>query len=451
MSTSPKQRLSRRQFLQGSASAAALLGLGLKPSFGSLATGAAAQAEKITLSVLAADWGGDYNALLSRIGKTFTEANPNIEVSWDFPDDPHTKLLTLIAGKTPPDLAITYQPNTLARLGALMPLDDKLKAAGITRANYPAPEYDQAVYEGKLYALPGGSDYIVMVYSKDMYREAGLDPNKPPKTTDEFMANNLKILKKDASGNVTKLGYLPVKGHMLYWSYIFGGKWYDPATQKITANDPGNVAAFEWIGNYVAKIGYDQWQAYSAIPGVFEPGNPFSTGQLAHFFEGFWIYDPLDKHAPKVDYGMALLPTLKGTPEERANYSVGGWLFGIPAGAKYADAAWQFMKFAFIDNAAKMGVDTENEPAYRPAVADWQKGLRGKLGETNRMIPYLGLFSEMAENATKAWPAIPVSAYLANERDRAFEAVISGGKSAKDALDEMTKNAQAELDKALKK
>jgi ABC-type glycerol-3-phosphate transport system substrate-binding protein len=63
------------------------------------------------------------------------------------------------------------------------------------------------------------------------------------------------------------------------------------------------------------------------------------------------------------------------------------------------------------------------------------------------MSPYVHVFSETAATANNSWPGIPVSAYYADERDRAFEAVISGTKSAQQACDEMAANVQAELDK----
>jgi multiple sugar transport system substrate-binding protein len=434
--------LSRRNFLKGSAALAALSGLHFTPSLLRLL------AQDVTLELLTADWGGNYNDLFELIGADFTEAT-GIAMNWQFSSEAHTELLTLIGGGTPPDLALTYQPNALAELGAFIPLDDFIAEAGLKREDFPLPMWDQAVYNGQLYALPGGADYIVLFYSKDMYREAGLDPEKPPTTIQEFTDNCSALLRKDDAGNVTHVGYLPEPGSMINWGYLFGGKWYDAENQKITANDPGIVAAFEWVGQLVAEMGYDQWTALRAIPGVFEAGNLFSTNQMGHFFQGFWTYEPLDNHSPDVDYGMALWPTLDGTEEDRNNYVTGGWLFGIPAGAAHPAEAWQFMKFAFVDEAAKMGIDTVNTPAYKPAFPAWEDGLRQVLGADNRMTPYVHLFAETAATANNSWPGIPVSAYYADERDRAFEAVISGTKRAQQACDEMTANVQAELDKAL--
>ncbi len=440
---------SRRQFLKTTATAALATGL-VKAGLSPTAARVLAQ-DQITLDLLTANWGGNYNELFTNIGTLFTEQNPDIVVEWEFVEDIHTTLLTRFAGGVAPDLALTYavQANTLARLGTFESLNPYLEADNLDPADFVSALYQQGVYDGTLYALPGGADYFAMVYSKDIYREAGLDPEKPPVTLAEFMQYNEQILQKDANGNVTRLGYLPVSSHMPMWGYIFGGEWYDEENQKITANDPAIVEAFEWVYDYVKQMDYSQFATFSQRPGVFEPGNPFASGQLAHFIEGFWVYDALDSNSPDVDYGVMLLPTLTGAEVERENYMVGGWLFGIPIGTENADEAWQFMKFAFIDEAARMGVDTLNGPAYLPAIPAWEQGLIDTLGEDNRMSPYFTVFGQIAGYANRAWPAIPVSAYYTDELARAFDAVMIGEKTPQAALDEVTNNVQAELDAAL--
>jgi multiple sugar transport system substrate-binding protein len=435
--------LSRRQFLQGSAVLAA---------YAAVARGRALRAfaqDPIELYLLMPDWGGQYNELMELLGVQFNEANPNISVAWEHNSDAHAKFLTLIGGGTPPDMVMTYEANALAKLGALLPLDSYLADAGLTRDDFTGPLWDAGLLDGVQHIIPGGQDYLVMVYSKDVYRDAGLDADNPPKTTAEFMEANRAILRKDSSGFVSRIPYIPTPGHFVQWSHIFGGSWYDAENEKITANDPAIVASLEWLVDYVNEVGYDQYAQFTQLPGVFESGNPFSTGELAHFIEGFWVYDPLDQHAPEVDYGMMMLPTLNGTEEERANYTTGGWNFGIPTGAAHPDEAWQFLKFALVDNAAKMGVDTLNSPAYQPALPDWEAGLIEALGPDNRMVPYVSLFGEVARDAQKAFPALPVSAYYTDERDRAFEAALIGEKTPQAALDEVTANVQAELDRAL--
>lgn len=438
--------LTRRQFLKtgASAAAAALVSLGFSPALAHLM----AQDQAVKLAVLAYDWGTEYNDLMDRIGTLFTQENPTIEVEWEHVQDAHTTLLTRVAGGIPPDAAMSYvrQTNTLAQLGTFINLDAYLAADNLIRDDFVKPLYDQGVYDGSVYAIPGGADYLAVIYSKDIYRDVGLDPEVTPTTTDEFMEVNRAILRKEADGTVTRVGYLPNGEQMQWWGYIFGGEWYDAASGKITANDPAIVAAFEWVLDYVREIGFDQFAALQQRPGTGDPGNLFSTGELGHYINGFWTYATLDAYSPDVDYGVYLMPTPTGAESERARYMVGGWLFGIPVGAAHQEEAWKFLKYAFIDEAALMGVETLNGPGYIPQLPAWETGIRELLGTDNRMSPYIGIFSYVGTVASKAFPTIPVAAFYTDQIQRAFDAVMLGEQTPQAALDEVTRNVQSELD-----
>ena len=52
---------------------------------------------------------------------------------------------------------------------------------------------------GKTYGIPFQRSTIVLYYNKDAFKEAGLDPNKPPKTWAEMVEMGKKLTKKDAS------------------------------------------------------------------------------------------------------------------------------------------------------------------------------------------------------------------------------------------------------------
>jgi len=120
----------------------------------------------------------------------------------------------------------------------------------------------------------------------------------------------------------------------------------------VTADHPGNVAALNWLKSYVAELDPNQLAAFTgSLPDFWSPGNSFASMKSAFYFSGYWTYDAMNQFAPEVDYGVSFWPTLKGTPEERANYVIDGWMVGIPTGAKQAAAAWDFLKYAFVDNA----------------------------------------------------------------------------------------------------
>ena len=73
---------------------------------------------------------------------------------------------------------------------------------------------------GKTWGIPFQRSTIVMYYNKDAFREAGLDPSKPPATWDQLVADAKKLVKKDASGNVSRWGIeIPSTGYP-YWMFV---------------------------------------------------------------------------------------------------------------------------------------------------------------------------------------------------------------------------------------
>ena len=57
----------------------------------------------MTVKLMNANWGELYNGLMTKIGEDYTKAHPNVKFEWEFPQDWDTKLLTAVAGGTPPE------------------------------------------------------------------------------------------------------------------------------------------------------------------------------------------------------------------------------------------------------------------------------------------------------------------------------------------------------------
>ncbi|MCB0085809.1 MAG: extracellular solute-binding protein [Caldilineaceae bacterium] len=380
-----RQRLTRRDFLQLSSLAAssALLAActpasapAQEASGGESATGT--NAEQVTLNVLAENWGELYNSLMTLIGDEYTKEHPNVTVDWNFDPDWQTKLTTLIAAGTPPDCN-HIRPGALTvmgRKGVLLDLTDLVAGAGHVRDDFVVSIYDSSVYDGKLYALPGGADYICLFYSRDAMRDAGLDPEKPPTTTTELIEQSMQLLQTNASGDIERIGYEPCAGHLDDWTFIHGGRFYDEPSGKITANEPINVEVMEWMHEYMKVLDINKLAAFNQRPGTYEAGNAFSTKQAAFFFDGFWTFEALDEFSPDIDYGVAFWPTVNGTEADRANYAISGWMYSIPQESAHRDEAWDFISYAFIDQAALMGYKTLNGPCVKAALPEWEDGLR---------------------------------------------------------------------------
>ncbi|HEU5090469.1 MAG TPA: twin-arginine translocation signal domain-containing protein, partial [Roseiflexaceae bacterium] len=128
-------KFSRRQFLRftGAAGSAALLAAcggssattpttapeaapTAAPDAPAPTTAAQASASSGKLSVLWENWGDIYNNLMTVIGEDFTKANPGLALEWNFDPDWVTKLTTLVAANTLPDITI-MRSGPLANVG----------------------------------------------------------------------------------------------------------------------------------------------------------------------------------------------------------------------------------------------------------------------------------------------------------------------------------------------
>lgn len=150
------------------------------------ALGASFAAEKITIRVM--DWAAGGTDFWNKTDKDFMSLNPAVNIEHEFV--PYTaywdKLGAYITANEGPDL-ITFEPgNNLFKYSKiLVPLNDYAK-------DYVKDLRGTDVfYEGfdtskSLYGIPYTNQAHLMYYNKTVFKEAGLDPNKPPRTWSEF-------------------------------------------------------------------------------------------------------------------------------------------------------------------------------------------------------------------------------------------------------------------------
>ncbi len=391
--------------------------------------------------------------------------NPNWEQIWKGFEDSHAdigikavfaandttgnaKFFTAVASGSPPDVVWVDGPQVAewAARGVLEPLDDLIGAAGIKPEDFWTPSWNQSVYNGKVWALTRSSDAnFGFFWNKDIFKEAGLDPEKPPQTVQEMDQMNEKIAKV-TGGHIERLGYIPwivygSSNSMFTWGWVFDGNFYDPDAKKITANDPKVVKALQWMADFAKK--YDPRQISGFIPGMTGPGGetgPFTTRKVALSPQGPWEIPSLKKYAPDLNYGITFMPQGPDAPPHSS--WVGGWTIGIPKGAKQKQAAFEFVKWlTATDEGTDLGFTAQGQfPGYKksPAFAKIQQD------------PQLKPFYEILVDTKHQRPVMPAQAFYASELQRAVDAAIYGEKTPQQALDEATANTQKELDRILK-
>src|SRR5215212_502784 len=181
---------------------------------GATAPAAAAASEAVTISMMG--WGSILEKENVQKGlDLFQSKNPNIKVNWlHTPEDYETKLKTMLAGGTPPDVFWGSNMADYVSRGVVMDITDRVKSDPVLgKADYfiqPAEE-NRAVINGKWYGI--GSCWVVhhLYYNVDMFQKAGVElpPTDPAKawTWDQFVANAQKLTLDSAGKHPNESGF----------------------------------------------------------------------------------------------------------------------------------------------------------------------------------------------------------------------------------------------------
>ena len=266
------------------------------------------------------------------------------------------KLLAATAGGNPPDVAGLWAPMIVpfADRGVLTPLDDHLRKDGIGRDHWVKVYADLCTYRDTLWAVPTTPSAVALYWNKAMFRDAGLDPERPPRTLRELDEMAEQLTEFDASGEISQMGFLPTEPNWFMPSYgmWFGGSLFDLDTRQINAKTPGMIAALEWVQDYSRRYGVEPIKRFSSGFGNFASAqNPFFSGKLAMVFQGVWMHAFITQYAPGMDYGVAPWPRTPNGPEgfTMADTDV----LVIPAGVPEhrREAAWEFMRYVISQQA----------------------------------------------------------------------------------------------------
>ena len=142
------------------------------------------------------------------------------------------KLLAAIAGGNPPDVAYfdRFEVGSWAAQGSLTDLTEDADQDNIEDNDYYEYAINEAKYEGKLYGLPMDTDARLLFYNKDHFKEAGLDPENPPKKIAELeeVAEKLTIKK---GNRFERIGFIPWYGQG--WMFTWGWNLAVEFTMKI--------------------------------------------------------------------------------------------------------------------------------------------------------------------------------------------------------------------------
>lgn len=256
--------LSRRRFLAlsggvGSALALAACGGTKTPPQGAPAGGNGGDTytgPKVSIAFWNGFTGSDGDTAKKMVDQ-FNAATPNIHVDMNVYQwaDFFTKLPAAVQSGNGPDVAAMHLDDmpTQAAQQIIVPLDDVANALGLNESDFSPAVWQGGLYKGKRYGIPIDVHDLGLYYNKTVMQKAGLDPNKPPQTKDDYMAA-LDVLKgKGVQGSwVTPFQFT---GGFMFESLLwqFGGDIFDSGVTKATWDSDAGVQALTWMVDLVTS------------------------------------------------------------------------------------------------------------------------------------------------------------------------------------------------------
>jgi sn-glycerol 3-phosphate transport system substrate-binding protein len=388
--------------------------------------------------------GGPITKYIDQFATDFNKENPTIKVAPIYAgsyQDTIVKALTANKAGTPPVASVLLSTDTFTLIDedAIVPIDNFVKTADDKAwlAGFYKAFLLNGQVGGKTWGVPFQRSTVVMYWNKELFKEAGLDPNKPPQTWAEMTAMAQKLTKKDASGKTTQYGVQIPSSGFPYW--LFQG--LTTQNDVILSNEAGTQTKFD-DPKVIEALQYwmDLSKKYGVHPGgIVEWGTTpkdFMEKKAAMIWTTTGNLTNIRSNA-KFDFGVAMLPTGKkrGSPTGGGNF----YIFKKATPAQQA-AAFKFAKWLTQpERAAQWGIET-GYVAVSPAAWD-----------TVALKKYAADFPPATVARDQLQYAVAEFSTHDNQRvtkalNDGLQAALTGSKTAEAAM----KDAQREAERLLK-
>ena len=283
----------------------------------------------------------------------FQGEHPDITV--DFLEQPwgqyNEKFTAAFAAGTGPD--VSYQTESFPRFvdaDHIMQLDDVIAGSGFDKDFFYPRMWETCTYGGQIYALPwitGGSN---LFWNKDLFEQAGLDPDTPPDTTDDFLdaAQRITALGDDIYGFAASPASWHENGQ---WPRRFGGRWFNEDRTECIVNSPEAMDGWRFLDDLFHK--YEV-----AMPGAIAAEEPGVDGYFRDGFVGMITAQNVFANSIRdevPDFRLGASRMSKGPADEprgRACYGGVGML-AIAKDTNYPDQSWSVAQWLVSCDALK--------------------------------------------------------------------------------------------------
>ena len=349
------------------------------------------------------------------------------------------KVAAAAAGGTLPDLLdvdLIYMPDFIDQ-GLMQPITDQVNGYANKDVLSPGHVAVSTTADGEIYGVPFYVDASSLFWNKDLFEQAGLDPEKGPETWEEVIEAARAV---DALGDDI---------HGFYFAGACAGCNAYTFLPQIWAAG-GDVIDYE---NHEATIGDDpivrealeyyktMWDEGLMPEGAQAESGPtwvdtFATGNIGiQPLGGGWGIRVVSEINPDMNFGVTALP---GKEAGQTASFAGGDTIGVTSGASDVDAAWEFIEWTLSDEVqteiyAKNGAFTSRTDLAdnEYASADQRYVVNNQALATGGTPITLG-YNEIFNDLNGPWLAAIQTAIFGGDVDAGLE---NGDRDIQDILD----------------
>ncbi len=360
--------------------------------------------------------------------KGFMEANPDIKVDeeiyqWDQID---TKSIMDLKANIGHDVMMS-SPQLMPKHGYINDYMDlssyvaKWPEAEVKDFSW-SPVWNKGIQQGKQIGIPTGTHTRLTVYRRDLFEEAGLDPDKPPTNLDELV-EYAKKLTKDANGDGETdqwgLGMFfgPSRATIeLYFApvlWYYGGNLWDPESKEAIFASEEGVKAAQWLYDLVYTHKVTPKYSVSGLYDMIRDDVIAGKTAMSWGFGSYWI--------SALETAGLVEGIYPATPEGKATKAgvfvipgisqfTNAWLLSIHALSEKGDAGMKFIEYflqpeklnTFPDAGLPVRLSLWDKPEYQtPFYKIWLEAAR-----TGRPMPSTGYYGELADTVAAAMQEI---------------------------------------------
>ncbi len=242
-------------------------------------------------------WTGSDGDTLVELVKQFNDENPwNITVNMDISSSFAEKLSTSLPTGDASPLILMGNGDRFKYQEYLLPINDIWTNTQLKEEDFNTNSLDTGRIEEDLYSLPFQNSLYYMYWNKDLFEKAGLDPEAPPQSFEEWTEMAAKIT--DPDSNVYGSGLFMAYGNQeMCLMQQMGGLAVEEqgdGTYKVNiAGNDGYKKYLEWM-----KALYTNGDN----PQENEIDSMFKAGQIGIMVNGPWLAPGADESG--VNFGM---------------------------------------------------------------------------------------------------------------------------------------------------